>query len=109
MAALVVCGIIRLLMYCSTRFGQIINQSATPPPLQHTNQSACSIHYAPAAMDMISHLFTLSVNTDEFGQAAQFYMARTEHLCESVDQPVINLLRCMHAWCTARTKKIKIK
>ena len=28
-------------------------------------------------MDMISHLFTLSVITDDFGQTAQFYMART--------------------------------
>ena len=52
-------------------------------------------------MDMISHLFTLSVITDDFGQTAQFYMARTDHHCESVVQPVLNHLTCMHTPCTA--------
>ena len=47
--------------------GQILNLSAKPPSLQHTTQSACSIHCEPAAMDMISHLFILSVITDDFG------------------------------------------
>ena len=88
--------------YCiAPLVGQILNQSAKPPSLQHTSQSACSIHYAPAAMDMISHLFTLSVITDDFGQTAQFYMAHTDHHCGSVVQPVLNFLTCMHAWCTA--------
>ena len=69
--------------------------------LQHASQSACRIHYAPATMDMISHQFTLSVITDGFGQTAQFYMARTDHHCESVVQPVFNHLPCMHTRCTA--------
>ena len=50
---------------------------------------------------MISHLFTLSVITDYFGQTAQVYMARKDHHCESVVQPVLNILTCMHTWCTA--------
>ena len=52
-------------------------------------------------MDMISHLFTLSVITDDFGQTAQFYMAHADHHCGPVVQPVLNYLTCMHAWCTA--------
>ena len=47
-------------------------------------------------MDKISNVFTLSVITDDFGQTAQFYMARTDHHCESVVQPVLNYLTCMH-------------
>ena len=47
---------------------------------------------------MISHL---SVITDDFGQTAQFYMARTDHHCEYVVQPVLNHPTCMQTWCTA--------
>ena len=31
--------------------------------------------------------------TDDLGQTAQFYMARTDHHCESVVQPFLN--QCM--------------
>ena len=56
----------KLLMYCFTCWTDI-QTVCKPPSLQHTCQSACSIHYALAAVDMISHLLTLSVITDDFG------------------------------------------
>ena len=52
-------------------------------------------------MDMIPHLFTLSVIADDSGQTAQFNVAGTDHHCESVVQPVLHHLTCMHSWCTA--------
>lgn len=47
-------------------------------------------------MDMTTHMLTLSVITDNIGETAHFYMARTDHNCEPVDQPVLNHLTCMH-------------
>ena len=45
-------------------------------PANHDYISACSIHYAPAAMNMISDLFTLSVISDDFGQHSSIWPAQ---------------------------------
>ena len=62
---------------------------------------ASPFHSFVTTMDMISHMFTLSVITDEFGQTAQSYMARTDHHCESVVQPFLNHLTCMQTRFTS--------